>query len=547
MCPGISGALRASIGAVTSRQSRYYLRANVAVEPLVDRWYAWSHLIAPATAARNLTHRHLPIMDSYAEVPQAHMAASANPKLLGGPFVNFLTDRSEEAAGLAAATRRKRNALIELSAAIGQLDLLLSERADGHSLETLYCSIPEALRGYVELFYDRGHRASFRFIEPLMYRSSYYQPDAQSLMLRRVDSDDRPFIFSTPRLDSGDSVHWTVPFSEGRVDALFKLRSQPASLASVMDLVEGWDDDAALLTSFMTDEAPSHGAKYDRTGFRWRYFGHATVLIESRDCAIITDPVIAYPFARMSPRYSFDDLPEWIDFVLITHGHQDHLLLETLLQIRERIGTIVVAPNNGGTLEDPSLALILRTCGFPRVRELAECEQIDFADGSITAIPFLGEHCDLNIRSKSAYLVRIGQRCVLFAADSRNLDPMLYDHVRQVVGRVDTLFVGMECDGAPLSWIYGPLLAANPAHSINQSRRAAGSDFSGAVAMVDSLGCSEVYVYAMGQEPWLQFISSIRYSDDSSPIVQSNLLLAAARERGLRAERLSGCKEVVRS
>lgn len=65
--------------------------------------------------------------------------------------------------------------------------------------------------------------------------------------------------------------------------------------------------------------------------------------------------------------------------------------------------------------------------------------------------------------------------------------------------------------------------------------------------MVDSLGCSEIYVYAMGQEPWLQFMSSIRYSDDSSPIVQSNLLLAAARARGLRAERLLGCKEVVLS
>jgi L-ascorbate metabolism protein UlaG (beta-lactamase superfamily) len=543
MRPAISGALCAPIDAVTSCQSRYYLRTNVAVEPLIDRWYAWSHLIAPATAARNLTQRHLPIMDSYAELPQAHVAASANPKMLGGPFVNFKVDRSEEIASLAAATRAKRTPLIELSAAIDKLDMLLRDRADGHSLERLYCAIPEPLRGYVELFYDRDHHASFRFIEPLMYRSPCYQPDAQSLMLRRIDSDDRPFIFSTPRLDSDDSLHWTVPFAEERVDALFRLRSKPASLASVVDLVG--DNEAGLLASFLTEEEPGHADKYDRPGFRWRYFGHATVLIEARGCTIMTDPVVAYPFAGMSTRFTLDDLPEWIDFVLITHGHQDHLLLETLLQLRERIGTIIVAPNNGGTLEDPSLALMLRACGFPRVRELAECEQIDFVGGSITAIPFLGEHCDLNIRSKNAYLVRIGQHCVMFAADSRNLDPIVYDHVRQLVGRVHTLFVGMECDGAPLSWIYGPLLTAKPAHSINQSRRAAGSDFRGAIAMLDSLGCSEVYVYAMGQEPWLQFISSIRYTDDSSPIVQSNLLLAAARERGFRAERLLGCKEVM--
>ena len=31
--------------------------------PLVDQWYAWSHLIPSATAARNVTGRHLQIMD----------------------------------------------------------------------------------------------------------------------------------------------------------------------------------------------------------------------------------------------------------------------------------------------------------------------------------------------------------------------------------------------------------------------------------------------------------------------------------------------------
>jgi hypothetical protein len=141
----------------------------------------------------------------------------------------------------------------------------------------------------------------------------------------------------------------------------------------------------------------------------------------------------------------------------------------------------------------------------------------------------------------------MGERSFMFAADSRNLDPTLYGHVRKMVGPIDTLFVGMECEGAPLSWIYGPLLTARLAHSINQSRRAAGSGFRGAIEMVDSLGCGEVYVYAMGQEPWLQFISSIRYTDASLPIVESNLLIAAARERGLRAERLLGRKEVVLS
>jgi hypothetical protein len=36
---------------------KLYLKPNVVVEPLVDHWYAWSHLIPPATAAMNIVGR----------------------------------------------------------------------------------------------------------------------------------------------------------------------------------------------------------------------------------------------------------------------------------------------------------------------------------------------------------------------------------------------------------------------------------------------------------------------------------------------------------
>ncbi|HLJ90594.1 MAG TPA: MBL fold metallo-hydrolase, partial [Candidatus Angelobacter sp.] len=59
-----------------------YLKENVQVEPLIDQWYAWSHLIPPATAARNITERHMKIMDSYISSPQIHANAVKNPKML---------------------------------------------------------------------------------------------------------------------------------------------------------------------------------------------------------------------------------------------------------------------------------------------------------------------------------------------------------------------------------------------------------------------------------------------------------------------------------
>jgi len=73
-------------------------------------------------------------------------------------------------------------------------------------------------------------------------------------------------------------------------------------------------------------------------------------------------------------------------------------------------------------------------------------------------LPFLGEHGDLDISSKMAWLVRVGKMALLFAADSCNIEPRLYEHLHRAMGDVDALFLGMECDGAPFSWVYGPLL-----------------------------------------------------------------------------------------
>jgi hypothetical protein len=103
----------------------------------------------------------------------------------------------------------------------------------------------------------------------------------------------------------------------------------------------------------------------------------------------------------------------------------------------------------------------------------------------------------------------------------------------------------MECDGAPLSWLYGPLLTKPIPRKLDHSRRSNGSDFEKAIAVVDQLRPKQVYVYAMGQEPWLTYLTSIRYTDESRPIVESNKLVAECRSRGLISERLFGQKELI--
>lgn len=523
----------------------YYLRPNVLMEPLVDGWYAWAHLIPPATLARNVTERHLRIMESYIEAPEAHQAAVKNPAMSGGPFMDLGENRVADVEQLRVRTLRDRRCLIELSQSIETLDLTLQEKGTGYSLESLYAEVPENLQGYVELIYDLNNHPSFRLIEPLLYKSCNYDDSLQSLMFSEVTGDDRPFVLSTPRLDKGDAVQLQIPFASEQIDTLFRMKHHPAGFTFVRETLHLNEDDAHRFRSFLTTEKPQPYTKYEGEGARWRYFGHACILLETKNVSVLLDPVLSYTYETDVSRYTYENLPEVIDYVLITHNHQDHILFETLLQLRPRIRNIVVPRNGGGALQDPSLKLLLKRCGFPNVIELGEMDEISFDGGGITAIPFLGEHGDLSVLTKSAYHLRFGKHTLLFAADSCNIAPQMYKHIHEQIGDVDALFVGMECDGAPVSWIYGPLLTQRLERSKDQSRRLAGSNYERAMAIVNELNCKEVYVYAMGQEPWLNYVMSIKYTEKSNPIIQSDRLIAACRSRGIVAERLFGEKEIL--
>ena len=521
-----------------------YLRQNIQIEPLVDRWYAWPHLIPPATAARNVTHRHMKIMDSYVAAPQVHAEAARDPKMNGGPFIDYQGERVDEIAQLRRDTENKRGNLLALSAAVAELDEMLRECAKGYSLHALYSKVPEILKGFVELSYDLNNHPSFRLIEPLLYASDFYDRTLQSIMLQTISQDERPFILSTPRLDSPELLHLQVPFSDERIDALFQLKSSPQPYAAIKTLLEIGDEQDALMRSFLTEEAPPRYQPYEGDRIRWRYFGHACILIEANGLSILVDPVLSYTYEGSISRYTYLDLPDVIDYVLITHNHQDHVLFETMLQLRHKVRNIVVPRSGNGRLQDPSLKLLLEQSGFRGVRELAEFETIEDSEVRITGLPFFGEHADLEIGTKLAWHLKIGGRALLFVADSCNIEPRLYERAHGLIGDVDVLFLGMECDGAPLSWLYGVLLTKRIDRAMDESRRLSGSNCEQGLHMVECLRCKEVYVYAMGQEPWLNYIMSIKYTPESQPIMQSNMLVQQCRERGMVAERLYGEREV---
>jgi L-ascorbate metabolism protein UlaG (beta-lactamase superfamily) len=521
-----------------------YLSPSLQMEPLVCRWYAWPHLISPAPCALNIVKRHLPIMESYVLDPVLHADAVADPALMGGPFLDCPSGRADEVRRLIDATRTRCAAQIELAAAIESLNALLARHGDGGSLESLYACVPESLKGLVELVYDEHHRPSVRYLEAMMYRASTYDESLQALAFSPTDNDARKFVLSTPRLDDSRTLFSRTPFRSKSIDALFSMRTRAASVDTVLDMF-GDHPIETILRDCFTEAVPRSALPYEGNEVRIRYFGHACILIETKSVSILVDPVISYDYPTDLPRYTYLDLPEFIDYVLITHNHQDHVMLETLLQIRHRIGKVLV-PNSGtGSLQDPSLRLMLRTIGFDDVESVDMLDEIRVAGGAIVAMPFLGEHSDLRIDSKTAWLVTLNGKKILLGADSRNIEPMIYKRLAPLVGSLDVMFIGMECDGAPLSWLYGPLMCSPLERDKDEQRTLSGSDATMVSRMIDAMKPERVFVYAMGQEPWLNHVMSLKYSAHSPPIVESNKLMRLRHDAGLHAERLFGSKELL--
>ena len=122
------------------------------------------------------------------------------------------------------------------------------------------------------------------------------------------------------------------------------------------------------------------------------WLGHSTVLVRHGDSTILTDPHLgdqaspvswAGPERVTPPAMTADELP-FIDFVVISHNHYDHLDLPTLENLARRTGpegqkTLFLAPEG--------LAGWLKKKGIENALELAWWESRKLQGWEITATP----------------------------------------------------------------------------------------------------------------------------------------------------------------
>jgi L-ascorbate metabolism protein UlaG (beta-lactamase superfamily) len=521
-----------------TNETRYRLADSTLVEPLVNKWSIWSDLISPLPYSLHMTNYQLKTLASYLEKPDIHVKAVRNPKFVGGPFVDYPPERADEIRELMDATQRDQQDNIAFANAAIAFQNLVAEQATGQSIEPFYAQLPAELRGYVELLYDYFNNPIVRFMESFLYASPYYKENLQSLRLCRQEGDSgRRFFLSTPRLDEPDQIDWRLPFADPRIDGFFRLDAEPQPLGRIREILSLTEaDDARLLPLLSSDPLPAP-PRWEGPEARIRYFGHACALIEWKGVTIMTDPWLSVlPEQPGIDRFSYRDLPATIDYAVISHGHHDHFVAETLLRLRHRLKTLIVPRSFGMFYADTSLKLVAEKLGFFNVIELSPLESIAIPDGEIIGVPFFGEHADL-AHAKSGYVVRTGKQQTLFAADSNCLDRQVYENLRRTIGRVQTSFLGMECVGAPISWLYGAFLPIKMQRNHEQTRRTQACNADRAEELITALGSDRVYNYAMGSEPWLEYAMGLGNSQETPQTQESDRFIARVCARGLVGSR----------
>jgi len=523
---------------MAAQADQVYLRPDVKIEPLVCGWYAWIHLVSPAQHALNVLNRHIPLLQSFIKNPSVHVVSAADPALFGGPFVDLAADKVSQVQELLAETEVRCAKLLTWARDFRQFDRELQESAKGYSLSDFYARLPQSMLGLAEVLYDLNNHPKVRLHEELMYDADL-AAGTQQIMLSRIPEQDRPFFMSTPRLKSDDNLMFDIDFSDRRLDLISSMRTHSRSRRFIARELGVRPEQEAVFEKFWTSTPARRDApEYHGNGVRVRYFGHACVLLQTAEVSILIDPMLAWDNDKGDGRYTFCDLPDWLDYVVLSHNHQDHCAPEMLIPLRHRVGEIIVPGNNRGCLADPSMKLALRKLGYEKISVLDAFESIRVQDGQIVSLPFPGEHVDLDIYSRHGIHVELKGRRFTFLVDSDGCDRHLFRRIAARVGKkADALFIGMECHGAPLTWLYGPLLTKPITRGNDDSRRLSGLNCERARHAVDEFEPQRVFVYAMGQEPWLKYIMGLAYKPDSIQLREAAALLDYCRSIGIPAEK----------
>jgi L-ascorbate metabolism protein UlaG (beta-lactamase superfamily) len=146
------------------------------------------------------------------------------------------------------------------------------------------------------------------------------------------------------------------------------------------------------------------------------WLGHSTVVIDTDDGRLVTDPVLRSRVAHLRRHASAAAVPERVDATLLSHLHHDHLDVPSL----RSVGAKVVGP--------PGTSRTLRRLGLA-VLELAPGDAVELAGAQVTAVAAVHDGRRWPVgkpREDDAigFVVAAGGQRVYFAGDTELFDDM---------------------------------------------------------------------------------------------------------------------------
>lgn len=143
------------------------------------------------------------------------------------------------------------------------------------------------------------------------------------------------------------------------------------------------------------------------------WLGHATTVINLQDKIIVTDPVITSHLGQMKRlvKPSMDLTKIKIDYILISHGHMDHLDSASLRKLNK--DAKVIAP--------PQYKMLLKLLGFKDITTLRHNEKFKDNYLTINSLPANHDGNRLNYGKYSpsnAYVISSKDKSVFFPGDT---------------------------------------------------------------------------------------------------------------------------------
>ena len=170
---------------------------------------------------------------------------------------------------------------------------------------------------------------------------------------------------------------------------------------------------------------------------RTTLIGHATLLIQSKDTTLLSDPVL-FPLHWEelnvhcpSIDLERDKIPQ-VDILNISHRHQDHFDIRTLAHLARNTkilapDVVVLAPR------DEILLDVLKELEFKNVRVVADFESMQIKDFTLTPTPSLNEQ---DCFPEHGLLIHDGEVTIWNQVDTIVI-PKIIQYIHQLVGQLD--------------------------------------------------------------------------------------------------------------